>query len=55
MINKVDKSIYYKHKCGQTVSAHGFKYMFLGYVEQKQCMLADRAGNKHITWLNEIS
>jgi hypothetical protein len=28
--------------------------MFMGYVDKTQCVLADRHGNKFITFLNNI-
>jgi len=44
----------YSYKCGMYVYHNIFTYMFMGYVDKTQCMLADRHGNTFITFLNEI-
>ena len=42
------------YKCGQYVYLRCLRYMFLGYVEKKQAMLADKYGNRYICFLSEI-
>lgn len=43
-------------KSGQfvTICDTDLKYMFLGYVNKTQCMLADRHGNTHIQFLERV-
>jgi hypothetical protein len=46
---------YYGYKCGMSVKHTGLDYLFMGYVDKTQCMLADKHGNKFITFLNNIN
>ena len=46
---------HYRFQCGMNISYNGLKYMFLGYVEKTQCMLADQYGNKFIAFLANIN
>lgn len=45
----------YGFKCGMCVSNfNGDKYIFLGYVDNNKCLIADLRGNKQTVYLHEI-
>jgi hypothetical protein len=44
-------------KSGQYVMKNSLLYMFLGYVDykRKRCLLADRYGNTHVSWIEDVN
>lgn len=46
---------FYNLKSGTNVKHSGLSYMFMGYVDKKQCLLADNFGNKFVTFLKDLN
>lgn len=45
---------FYNFKCGNYVYYNSLRYMFLGYCNKKECILANDIGEKIKAYLNEI-
>lgn len=45
---------FYNFKCGDYVYFNSFRYMFLGYCDKKECILANDIGEKIKVYLSEI-
>lgn len=45
---------YWGFKCGQNVTFNGKQFLFLGYKDKEECVIADWGGTKTIVRLQEI-
>lgn len=41
-------------KCGEFVNFSKIKHLFLGYIDEKRCIVADKNGNKIELWVWQI-